>query len=55
MPRATFHTGTIDIHDLSFGIDGNLYAVNTLFSSIVKIDTDCNFTPFWTPPHRLIR
>ena len=50
MPRATFHTGTIDIHDLSFGNDGNLYAVNTLFSSIVKIDTDYNFTPFWTPP-----
>ena len=50
LPRNTFHTGAIDIHDLNFGNNGELYAVNTLFSSIVKIDNDFNFTPFWTPP-----
>ena len=50
LPRNTFHTGAIDIHDLNFGNNGELYAVNTLFSSIVKIDDDYNFTPFWTPP-----
>lgn len=50
LPRNTFHTGAIDIHDLNFGISGDLYAVNTLFSSIVKIDDNYNFTPFWTPP-----
>ena len=50
LPRNTFHTGAIDIHDLNFGNNGELYAVNTLFSSIVKIDDDYNFTPYWTPP-----
>ena len=50
LPRNTFHTGAIDIHDLNFGNNGELYAVNTLFSSIVKIDDNYNFTPFWTPP-----
>lgn len=50
MPRTTFHTGPMDIHDLSFGKDNTLYAVNTLFSSIVKIDDNYNFTPYWMPP-----
>ena len=36
LPRNTFHTGAIDIHDLKFGNNGELYAVNTLFSSIVR-------------------
>ena len=50
LPRITFHTGAIDIHDLNFGKNEELYAVNTLFSSIVKISDDYNFTPYWTPP-----
>jgi uncharacterized protein (TIGR03032 family) len=50
MPRLTYHTGNLDIHDLSFGEDDTLYAVNTLFSSIIKIDADYNFTPYWKPP-----
>lgn len=50
MPRVTYHTGYLDIHDLSFGNNGELYAVNTLFSCIVRIDDDYNFTPYWKPP-----
>ncbi len=50
MPRVTYHTGPLDIHDLSFGRNGDLYAVNTLFSNIVKIDDNYNFTPYWKPP-----
>jgi uncharacterized protein (TIGR03032 family) len=50
MPRVTYHTGPVDIHDLSFGSDGSLFAVNTLFSCIIKIDSNYNFTPYWTPP-----
>ncbi|MCB9234338.1 MAG: TIGR03032 family protein [Bacteroidia bacterium] len=50
MPRATFHTGALDIHDLNWGKNGNLFAVNTLFSCIVSIDSDYNFTPYWIPP-----
>lgn len=49
MPRATYHIGQLDIHDLSWGEKG-LYAVNTLFSSIISINDNYNFTPYWTPP-----
>ncbi len=49
MPRITYHTGPIDIHDLSFGKNEQLFAVNTLFSTIIKLDDDYNFTPYWTP------
>lgn len=50
MPRVTYHTGNLDIHDLSFGQDQRLFAVNTLFSTIVEIDSHYNFKPYWTPP-----
>ena len=49
MPRATFFTGALDIHDLEWGHDG-LYAVNTIFSCLCKIDANYNFTPIWQPP-----
>ena len=50
MPRITFHTGAVDIHDLSFGLNGEIYAVNTLFSCIIKLDENYSFTPMWSPP-----
>lgn len=50
MPRATYHTGPLDIHDLCYDKDGKLVAVNTLFSCIVGIDDRYNFTPLWKPP-----
>ncbi|MHC1776850.1 MAG: TIGR03032 family protein [Lentimicrobium sp.] len=49
MPRATYHAGPLDIHDLSWGENG-LYAVNTLFSCLISIDDNHNFTPYWIPP-----
>lgn len=49
LPRATYHIGQLDIHDLSWG-DKGLYAVNTLFSCIISIDDNYNFTPYWVPP-----
>lgn len=49
MPRASFYTGALDIHDLEFG-KGGLFAVNTFFSCLCKIDANYNFTPIWTPP-----
>jgi len=49
MPRLTYHTGQIDIHDLNFGKNGKLYAINTLFSCIISLDDDYNFTPYWKP------
>lgn len=49
MPRLTYHTGALDVHDLDWGVDG-LYAVNTSFSCIIKIDENYSFTPVWKPP-----
>lgn len=49
MPRVTYHTGQLDIHDLNFGENNTLFAVNTSFSCIVKIDDNYNFTPYWKP------
>lgn len=50
MPRATYYTGQIDIHDLDFGTNGALFAVNTSFSCLIKIDDNYSFTPVWKPP-----
>lgn len=49
MPRATYYTGRLDIHDLEWGSDG-LYAVNTSFSCLCKIDDTYSFLPVWQPP-----
>jgi uncharacterized protein (TIGR03032 family) len=49
LPRLTYHTGGMDIHDIRFGKDGRLFAVNTLFSSIVELEEDYNFRPHWKP------
>lgn len=49
MPRATYYTGQIDIHDIDFG-GQDIYAVNTSFSCLIKIDDNYSFTPYWQPP-----
>ncbi|MEM6396211.1 MAG: TIGR03032 family protein [Bacteroidota bacterium] len=49
VPRLTYHTGALDIHDLNFGQGGVLYAVNTRFSCLVQLDNRYNFTPYWQP------
>jgi len=49
LPRVTYHTGPLDIHDLSFGANSELFAVNTLFSCIMKVSEDYNFIPYWIP------
>lgn len=50
MPRVTYHTGPLDIHDLRFGKNNRLFAVNTLFSCVVEVDAFYNFKPYWSPP-----
>ncbi|MBI5913814.1 MAG: TIGR03032 family protein [Bacteroidetes bacterium] len=50
VPRASYFTGQIDIHDLDWGTGGQLFAVNTSFSCIIKIDDNYSFTPIWKPP-----
>ena len=48
LPRITFYTGRVDMHDVAFGNDG-IYAVNTSFSCICKVNGNYNFIPFWQP------
>lgn len=50
MPRATYFTGALDVHDIAWGNDENIYAVNTSFSCLIKIDDNYSFTPYWKPP-----
>lgn len=48
LPRATYFTGEIDIHDLHW-IGDTLLAVNTRFSCLATIDHHFSFTPLWKP------
>lgn len=48
MPRATYYTGQVDVHDLHYGERG-LYAVNTSFSCLSLINDDYSFEPIWKP------
>jgi uncharacterized protein (TIGR03032 family) len=48
LPRATYFTGEIDIHDLHW-VNNELWAVNTRFSCLSVIDYDYSFRPKWKP------
>ena len=49
IPRAAYHTGALDLHDLCF-TPGGLLAVNTSFSCLCRPDPFYNFIPVWQPP-----
>lgn len=48
IPRATYYTGEIDLHDLHWTPKG-LLAVNTRFSCLSLINDNYSFTPVWQP------
>lgn len=49
LPRATYYSGEIDLHDMAWGNEG-LWAVNTRFSNLSLINDDYSFECMWTPP-----
>lgn len=49
MPRASYYTGALDIHDLDWTADDQVIGINTSFSCIVKLDEHFSFTPIWKP------
>ncbi len=49
IPRATFYTGQVDLHDVALGKDG-IWAVNTSFSCLCRVTGTYNFIPEWKPP-----
>lgn len=48
-PRSTYYTGAVDIHDLHFGKNGELWAVNTSFSAVCTVGNDYSFAANWKP------
>ncbi|WP_051536178.1 TIGR03032 family protein [Marinilabilia salmonicolor] len=49
LPRASFYTGNLALHDMEF-VNGKLLAVNTQFSSVSEIKSESNFVSVWQPP-----
>jgi uncharacterized protein (TIGR03032 family) len=49
VPRATYHTGDLNIHDVAMEGD-DLILVNTRFSCLARLSPSHNFTPIWRPP-----
>lgn len=50
LPRSTVVTGRIQAHELTWGADGELWLVNTLFSCLAGVDPAHSFVPRWRPP-----
>lgn len=50
LPRRTHVTGDIDIHEMSFDAQGELWIVNTKMSCLCTIDLQHSIVPRWRPP-----
>lgn len=49
MPRRTFITGDIDVHELEVDSDGRPVFVNTYYSCLATLDPVQSFRPIWKP------
>ena len=48
VPRITFYTGQVDMHDIKFA-QNEIWSINTSFSCLCKINGAHNFIPVWQP------
>ena len=48
LPRATYHTGDLNTHDVAFDREG-LLLVAARFSCLARLSYDYSFTPVWRP------
>ena len=48
LPRATYHTGDLNTHDLAFDDEG-LLLVASRFSCLARLSHDHSFAPIWKP------
>ncbi len=48
LPRMTFNTGHVDMHDIAFGKDA-IWAINSSFSCLCQVTGNHNFIPKWKP------
>jgi uncharacterized protein (TIGR03032 family) len=49
LPRRIHITGDIDIHEMAWADDGDLWLVNTRFCCLCTLDPDHSFHPRWRP------
>lgn len=49
LPRRRYITGAIDIHEMAYGANEELWYVNTLFSCLCQLDRESSFAPVWRP------
>jgi uncharacterized protein (TIGR03032 family) len=49
LPRRVHVTGDIDIHEMAWTKQGELWVVNTRFSCLCTLDDDNSFIPRWRP------
>jgi uncharacterized protein (TIGR03032 family) len=50
LPRRLHVTGDIDIHEMAYDDQGELWVVNTRFGCLCTLDAAHNFYPRWRPP-----
>lgn len=50
LPREIHVTGDIDIHDIAYGRDGQVWLVNTRMSCLCMLDRTHSVVPRWRPP-----
>jgi uncharacterized protein (TIGR03032 family) len=50
LPRRIHITGDIDIHEMAYAADGDLWLVNTRFGCLCTLNAAHSFTPRWRPP-----
>jgi uncharacterized protein (TIGR03032 family) len=50
MPRSAHVTGAIDVHEMAWGRDDELWLVNTHFSCLCTLGDRFSFVPRWRPP-----
>jgi len=50
LARRAHITGAIDIHEMAWDRNGELWFVNTLFSCLCTLDGKSSFVPRWRPP-----
>lgn len=50
LPRSTYYTGLVDIHDIHLG-RSKIHAINTSFSCLVELSDAYSWKPIWQPSH----
>jgi uncharacterized protein (TIGR03032 family) len=50
LPRASYYTGDINVHDLGFDAQEKLWIVNTRFCCLSHVSERFSFEPVWKPP-----